>query len=169
MKWGVRKDKSGGGFIANFKAKRKAKRMAKTEKYRQKLQSRAERNRNANKAFAKANKNKIEDLEKNGMKSETYKKWVKNKTESDFYSDLYDYGATAAYAGKWMNELKYSDKYVADYKIAELKTRYSHRYESNKKAAKSYLKAQKAMMNLTVDETTKKRDVRRKYREALEG
>ena len=139
------------------------KNLVKTERYRDKLVKRASNRSSWEKELAKEHQHNVDDLKKNGDKSEAYKRQMnkdlnaqKRKFEEKYGEDSYH----AFYA--WADAIAYdhgSKQRVSDLIKSESSARNSHI-----NTARKYLKKKKALMDMPISEITTKKDVKRVYK-----
>lgn len=160
--WGNAEKKANAVIDAKAKVK-DTKNLVKTERYRDRLAKRAENRSSWEKGLAKEHQRNVDDLKKNGVQSEAYKRQMtkdldrqKRQFEEKFGEDSYH----AFYA--WADAIAYdhgSKQRVADLIKSESSARNSH-----VNTARKYLKKKKALMEMPISELTTKRDVRSMYK-----
>ena len=153
------------------------KKQAKMEKYRSKLVKKADRKATSNRNSAKRAMNTVQDLKKNGTKSDAYREW-KSSTDAERARE-YEQNNNITYTDAMGRSTTYTRSYrtsgnrlindVIDYgnskqKIKELideSNADAKRYQNN---AKKWEKRNKNLMNMEVSSLTSKKDIRRTYR-----
>ena len=173
QKWGVRRYQNADGSLTNAGMKKQAK----MEKYRSKLVKKADRKATSNRNSAKRAMNTVQDLKKNGTKSDAYREW-KSSTDAERARE-YEQNNNITYTDAMGRSTTYTRSYrtsgnrlindVIDYgnskqKIKELideSNADAKRYQNN---AKKWEKRNKNLMNMEVSSLTSKKDIRRTYR-----
>lgn len=173
QKWGVRRYQNADGSLTNAGMKKQAK----MEKYRSKLVKKADRKATSNRNSAKRAINIVQDLKKNGTKSDAYREW-KSSTDAE-RARKYEQNNNITYTDAMGRSTTYTRSYrtsgnrlindVIDYgnskqKIKELideSNADAKRYQNN---AKKWEKRNKNLMNMDVSELTSKKDIKKVYR-----
>ena len=153
------------------------KKQAKVEKYRNKLAKKADKKATSNRNSAKRAMNTVEDLKKNGTKSDAYREW-KSSTDAE-RARKYEQNNNITYTDAMGRSTTYTKSYrtsgnrlindIIDYgnsnqKINELineSNADAKRYQNN---AKKWAKRNKNLMNMDVSELTSKKDIKKAYR-----
>lgn len=151
------------------------KKIAKLEKYQTKLINKAEKNSGNYRKSAREAKNEIDDLKKMGTKSAYWKQHVKNevdsytknsinKYKSQGYTDRdADFWGRASGGVKYLElSLDYDSKHMNAYVNDLTKSR-----SDSLRLAKQYTNNKKSLMDYTINSSTKKRDIRKVYRQGL--
>lgn len=168
-----------GGFVGRYKYKKEnaaqgekykqekqflksAKKIRKKEAYRDRIvnynNSQASRNEN----LAKRYRDEAKDLKKYGSASETYKKYVDRKmNDYSVYDDFYTMAAKMVSDASTHN---YYYKQYADVEVKKLLDSTNKNARSAIKRAKLYAQSNEQLMNMPINELTKKRDIRRAAR-----
>lgn len=169
MKWGVRRYQNPDGTLTAAGRKR----LAKNESYRNKLAGKADKKAQRHTDQAKEAKANIRDLKKHGTDSKAYKQWKDQEDakrareyedqykvtgpDGDIYVKKYSMSGT-----RFANDL--FDGMFADTQIQKLikENRDSAKYHTDQ--AKKWVNSKSNLMNMKVDDLTKKRDIRKTYR-----
>ena len=153
----------------------KTKNFVKNENYKNKLIKKSEKNAGNYRKSAREAKNEIDDLKKMGTKSAYWKQHVKNevdsytkksinKYKSQGYTDKdADFWGRASGGVKYLElSLDYDSKHMNTYVNDLTKSR-----SNSLRLAKQYTNNKKSLMNYTINSSTKKRDIRKVYRQGL--
>ena len=173
QKWGVRRYQNADGSLTNAGMKKQAK----MEKYRSKLVKKADRKATSNRNSAKRAMNTVQDLKKNGTKSDAYREW-KSSTDAERARE-YEQNNNITYTDALGRSTTYTRSYrtsgnrlindVIDYgnskqKIKELIDENNADAKTYQNNAKKWEKRNKNLMNMEVSLLTSKKDIRRTYR-----
>lgn len=173
QKWGVRRYQNADGSLTNAGMKKQAK----MEKYRSKLVKKADRKATSNRNSAKRAMNTVQDLKKNGTKSDAYREW-KSSTDAERARE-YEQNNNITYTDAMGRSTTYTRSYrtsgnrlindVIDYgnskqKIKELIDENNADAKTYQNNAKKWEKRNKNLMNMEVSLLTSKKDIRRTYR-----
>lgn len=147
----------------------------KNEKYRQKLISKAEKKAGEAKREARDLKNEIDDINKMGNKSAYWKQHARSEADS-YARKVTERNKRAGYSdrdaefwGKMSGGAKYlqlSNDYSGTHRNTYVKSLTETRSDAIR-VAKQYTKNKQSLMNYKVGNTTKKRDIRKVYRNGL--
>lgn len=170
MKWGVRRYQNADGTLTA----KGQKRLAKNEAYRDKLVRKAQRNSDRKRSDAEEAEYNVKDLKERGRNSKAYRDWKesedwdrewdyesKHKTTDDkgnTYVKKYSTSGT-----RLMNEVL--DYATADNKVQDLIDENNATARRSREAAKKWADNKKDLMNMEVTVLTKKKDIRRMYRD----
>lgn len=168
QKWGVRRYQNADGSLTP-KGK---KRLAKNEALRNKLVNKADKRIKNHTDKAKEAKANIRDLKKHGKNSETYKRWKESedaKREAEYerenkiegpdgntYVKKYSTSGT-----RFANDL--FDSVFSDTKVQELIDENRDNAKWHTERAKKWTNSKTNLMNMNVDELTKKSAIRTTY------
>lgn len=168
MKWGVRRYRNTDGSLT----KNGMKRLAKNTAYRDKLVRKSDKRIKQYTDLANDAKANIRDLKKNGVNSKAYRNWK----ESADYSREYEYenqnkivgpdGKT--YVKKYSNSgtrfaADVLDGVFAKARIQDLINKNSDDAALYARVAKKWTDSKSNLMNMSVDELTNKRAIRKTY------
>ena len=174
MKWGVRRYQNKDGTLTPAGEKR----YQKNDKYRKKLADKATRKADEYKRLAANSKANAEDLARNGTKSHVYKEYIdalnakrdseariQNKKRGLVENDPI-FGERGKYGRDPGKELfdTLGDILNADKTITKLIQENNEDYERRKSLAKNYMESNKQLMDMPISALTKKKDIRKTYR-----
>lgn len=146
---------------------------AKPLAYRDKLASKSKSKADRYSKSAEENRKAIDDLKKNGTESDPYKKWKAEKDWERATKYESDHSYTAPNGEKYSKSYRTSgqrfindlfDAYDSKTTIDTLVDSYTTDRESDIALAKKYTKANSRLMNMPIDSTTTKKDIRKTYR-----
>lgn len=144
MKWGVRRD-----------LERNQRRIAKNTRYRNKLASRASRKADSYSRAYKEAGAAYNDLKKNGLRSDTWTKEVKDR----YQADKLKYGTN-----NWTPIINATSNALNEREMRRYMVDIEMEMERYKSKVDRWTKAHSNLMNMPITEITSKKDIRSTYR-----
>lgn len=159
MKWGIRKSRPASGMTKQQKKK------AKVEKYRNKLAGKSRRYEQYNINSARKEHEKYKDLKRYGRKSGTWLDHLADQWENDTLGNerLEKYSPRTQQALKRL-DIAITDRLTTDAEFNKYMRDITIERDASSRRARQWAQTSKDLENMTIDELTTKRDVRKVFR-----
>ena len=167
QKWGVRRFQNPDGSLTSAGRARAAKQLAKNEKYREKLSGKAQTKAARYKANAKESKQALNDLTKNGTRSQTFKKYVEDREKERERQVEFEKRYNGSVSADTANDWKYGylkDLHNGKQIVKELIDEHQRDYTRYSSYGKQWANRSKNLMNMQVTADTSKRDIKNVYK-----
>lgn len=149
------------------------KKTAKLTKYRDKLASKAERKRARAERYAKESSENLKDMEKNGVQSKAYQKFLDEQTDSTIDDINEEFGENpshpvaaklTAYGAAAAQRMYLSRPEIAQRHLDDMMRDERENVENWTRISNRWMERNKNLMNMDVSTITSKKDIKRTYK-----